>query len=135
MGMLEDLIRTRDEMSAKLEELNAEISQFSPGAAISGGVLRRGRGRPRGSKNVARSGAPRNNAPRGRGRPRNPNSLVESLRAVLSGKTYSVTDVAQAVQDAGYKTKSANFRTIVNQALLANPKIFRKIARGEYTAA
>jgi hypothetical protein len=46
----------------------------------------------------------------------------------------SVTDVAEAVKQAGYKTTSSNFRVIVNQALLANPKVFRKVARGEYTA-
>jgi hypothetical protein len=46
----------------------------------------------------------------------------------------SVSDVADAVKKAGYQTTSSNFRVIVNQALLANPKIFRKVARGEYTA-
>ena len=53
---------------------------------------------------------------------------------MISGRTLSVSELAEAVQSAGYKTSSANFRTIVNQALLANPKAFKKIARGQYTA-
>src|SRR5262245_29360142 len=39
-------------------------------------------------------------------------------------------DLADAVQKAGYKTNSSNFRVIVNQALLANRKLFKKVARG-----
>jgi hypothetical protein len=53
---------------------------------------------------------------------------------VLSGNSLSVSDVAEAVQKAGYKTSSPNFRTIVNQALLANKNLFRKVERGVYTA-
>lgn len=67
-------------------------------------------------------------------RPRNEMNLVDALRQVLNGKTLSVTDVAQAVQDAGYKTVSPNFRTIVNQALLTNRGTFTKVSRGMYTA-
>jgi len=53
---------------------------------------------------------------------------------VLRGKTLSVSEVSDAVQRAGYKTGSSNFRTIVNQSLLANPSKFKKVARGQYTA-
>jgi len=70
-----------------------------------------------------------------RKRPKNEMSLVESLHAALKGKTLSVTDVAEAVQKAGYVTTSPSFRTIVNQALLANRGKFKKVSRGNYTAA
>jgi len=70
-----------------------------------------------------------------RKRPKNAMSLVESLHAALKGKTLSVTDVAEAVQKAGYVTTSPSFRTIVNQALLANRGKFKKVSRGNYTAA
>lgn len=56
------------------------------------------------------------------------------LEQVLAGATMSVSEAVDAVQRAGYKTKSENFRTIVNQALLANKDRFRKVARGQYTA-
>jgi hypothetical protein len=69
-----------------------------------------------------------------RTRARNPNNLVESLAAVLRGKTLSVTDAAEAVQRAGYQTTSPNFRTMVNAALLKK-KFFKRVERGQYTAA
>jgi len=69
-----------------------------------------------------------------RRRPRNEMNLVDSLAKVLNGKTMSVTDVTQAVQKAGYITTAANFRTIVNQALIREKKVFKKISRGQYTA-
>lgn len=71
----------------------------------------------------------------GRKRPKNDSNLVEALASVLKGKTMGVTEVSAAVQKAGYKTSSANFRTIVNQALIKHTKIFKKVARGQYTAA
>lgn len=69
-----------------------------------------------------------------RRRPRNEMNLVDSLATVLNNKTMSVTDVTQAVQKAGYITTAANFRTIVNQALIREKKVFKKISRGQYTA-
>jgi hypothetical protein len=71
----------------------------------------------------------------GRVRPKNAVSLVEALAKVLKGKTLSVTDAAEAVQASGYQTTAANFRTIVNQALIKNSKIFKKVERGMYTSA
>ncbi len=67
-------------------------------------------------------------------RHRNKMNLVDALRKVLANKTMLVSEATEAVQRAGYKTSSANFRTIVNQSLLANRKVFRKVARGQYTA-
>ena len=69
-----------------------------------------------------------------RRRPRNENNLVDSLAIVLKNKTMSVTDVTAEVQAAGYMTTDANFRTIVNQALIREKKVFKKISRGQYTA-
>jgi predicted LPLAT superfamily acyltransferase len=71
----------------------------------------------------------------GRKRPKNDSNLVEALAAVLKGKTMGVTEVSSAVQKAGYKTSSANFRTIVNQALIKHTKVFKKVSRGQYTAS
>ncbi len=70
----------------------------------------------------------------GRKRPRNDANLETYLARVLKGKTMGVTEVANAVKRAGYKTTSPNFRTIVNQTLIRSDKI-KKLARGKYTAA
>ncbi|GJQ28987.1 MAG: hypothetical protein HBSAPP03_08710 [Phycisphaerae bacterium] len=61
-------------------------------------------------------------------------SLAMSLQAVLRGKQMGVTEVAEAVKKAGYKTNSDNFRTIVNACLIKHKNLFKKIARGKYTA-
>ncbi len=73
--------------------------------------------------------------PRGsRKRHRNDTNLVEALQQVLSGTTMGVTEAAAAVQAAGYKTTSPNFRTIVNQTLIKHSDAFSKKSRGKYTA-
>ena len=69
-----------------------------------------------------------------RRRPRNEMNLVDSLAVVLTSKTMSVTDVTAEVQKARYLTTAANFRTIVNQALIREKKVFKKVSRGQYTA-
>lgn len=70
----------------------------------------------------------------GRVRAKNDTNLVGALKSALDGKTMSVTDVAEAVQKQGYITTSPNFRTIVNQALIKNTSVFKKVSRGQYTA-
>ncbi len=66
---------------------------------------------------------------------KNDENLVQALQGVLRGKQMSVTEVADAVQEAGYRTTSDNFRTIVNQALIKKGNGFRKVSRGVYTVA
>lgn len=85
------------------------------------------------SKKKAASKGP--TKPRGsRKRHRNDTNLVGALQQVLNGKTLGVTEAANAVQKAGYKTTSPNFRTIVNQTLIKHPDVFSKQGRGLYTA-
>jgi hypothetical protein len=68
-----------------------------------------------------------------RKRPRNESSLPDALRAVLKGKTMGVREAAEAVQKAGYRTSSPNFRTIVNIALTKKSH-FKRVGHGRYTA-
>lgn len=67
------------------------------------------------------------------GRAQNAKSLIEMMEQVLlaAGGPMKVADVAQKVIAAGYKTNSANFRGIVNQALIRD-KQFICTARGWY---
>jgi len=71
---------------------------------------------------------------RGGRRARNAKALPQALLAVLKGKTMRVTDAADAVLKAGYKTASKTFRVQVNIALAKNRKLFRRVGRGQYTA-
>lgn len=92
------------------------------------------------AKIAAAGGGGRGTGPRATGgtdgrsrRFKNSMSLVEALTKALTGKTMGVTEAAEAVKKAGYRTASPSFRTIVNQALLASGK-FKRVERGLYTA-
>ncbi|MBO6514533.1 MAG: hypothetical protein JJ974_11260 [Phycisphaerales bacterium] len=100
------LERKRTRLQAELAQVDAELAEY--GALSASGGIRR--------------------------RPRNEMNLVDTLQKVLKNKTMSVTDAAQAARDAGYMTTAANFRTIVNQALIRETKTFKKVSRGQYTA-
>ncbi|MFG0242650.1 MAG: hypothetical protein ACF8R9_07705 [Phycisphaerales bacterium JB054] len=119
----------RDELLSKVDGIEAEIAAIN-GALGASTVSARGRrsaGRPR-------AGAPiRVTRMAGGRRPRNESSLEVALANTLKGKTMGVSEVAAAVQEAGYKTTSPNFRTIVNQTLIKSDLI-KKIGRGQYTA-
>ena len=101
------LIRKRTKLLATLAELEAQIR--------AAGVL------------ISDAG--------GRVRPRNESNLSDAMRAVLKGKTMGVSEVAEAVLAAGYQSNAANFRVIVNQTLLKNKSVFKKLGRGRYTAS
>lgn len=110
-GRVRTLERRRDRLASKLAALDRQI-EAAGGSA--GGM---GRGR---------AGAT------GRRRPQNTMTLTEALGKVLADKTMSVTEAAEAVQRAGYKTNSSNFRTQVNLALIKGK--FKRVGRGQYTA-
>lgn len=105
---LKTLQRKRDRLAKKLATLDAQIA--AAGGAVNGG------------------GAARTRA-------RNSSTLVESMNKTLAGKTMGVTELADAVRKNGYQSGAANFRTMVNQALLKHRKLFKKVSRGQYTTA
>ena len=127
MGQLQAEMDRRASAVARLETRRAKLLgeladidyQIGQAGGASGGKTR--------VASVTRRGTARK-------RPRNTSNLVDALRKTLKGRTLSVTDVADAVQKGGYKTTSENFRTIVNQTLISNKKVFRKVSRGKYTA-
>lgn len=99
------LVRTREKLASKLAALDVRIKEL-------GGTV----------------GATRTRA-------RNSMSLVEALHETLAGKTMGVTEAAEAVKKNGYQSGAANFRTMVNQALIKHKNKFKKVERGQYTAA
>jgi hypothetical protein len=105
------LQRRRDRIARKVASLDELI------AAVGGTVVARLRIGP------------------GRGRARNEKPLAEALHEVLKGsKPMRVTDLAEAVQKAGYKTNSRTFRVQVNIALVKRKDLFKRVGRGQYTA-
>ena len=112
------LARRRDGLLAKAAKLEAQIRALGGAGPSSAGSARMG---------ITARGTPRK-------RPQNATGLAEALATTLKGKTMGVTEVANAVQQNGYKTSAENFRTIVNQALIKHRKLFKKVSRGQYTA-
>ena len=83
-----------------------------------------------GSVGPARGGDRRTGSPRG-GRS---STLAGALSALLKGKTMFVTEMVDAVRAAGYKSDAANFRTMINATVIKHANLFRRVARGQYTA-
>ena len=106
------LLGRREKLLSQVEELDRQIASFG-GPASYGGFGLTSAGKPR-------------------RRPKNDMSLSDALISVLKNKTMSVTEASEAVQRAGYQTTSSSFRTIVNQALIKDPR-FKKVSRGKYT--
>ncbi len=102
--------REHSRLMSRLQQLEAEIRQLGGSAGRRGG-----RGGGTGS------------------RARNARSLLETLENVLknSGKPMKVGDIADAAQKSGYRSNSANFRSIVNQTLIKE-KQFTSAGRGLY---
>jgi hypothetical protein len=101
--------REHSKVLARLQELEADIRR------LGGSAGRRGRGGAGGGT-----------------RARNAKSLLETLEDVLKGgKPMKVGDIADAAQKTGYRSNSANFRSIVNQTLIKD-KRFGSAGRGVY---
>ena len=101
--------REHSKVLARLQELEADIRR------LGGSAGRRGRGGAGGGT-----------------RAHNAKSLIETLEDVLKGgKPMKVGDIADAAQKTGYRSNSANFRSIVNQTLIKD-KRFGSAGRGVY---
>jgi hypothetical protein len=118
---LQSLVRRRAKLAGELEALNMAIAE--QGLELGGMATA-------GMTSVMRGAAPMAG---GRKRPRNDQNLADALAEVLSKQTLSVTEVSEEVQRHGYRTTSPNFRTIVNQTLIKDPR-FTRVGRGLYTS-
>jgi DNA-binding transcriptional MerR regulator len=106
------LQKERTKLLQRLDQIEAQIRQL--GGSVRGG----GRGRGGG----------------GGTRARNAQSLVACIETVLkdAGKPMKVGDITAGVQKCGYRSNSANFRSIVNQTLIKERKRFGQAGRGVY---
>lgn len=109
-AQLNELMKERNRAQQKLDAIERQISRVA------------GRGMINGGGGIS-----------GGGRVRNAASLVSTMEHILKGssKPMPVGDIVNAVLKTGYKTKSANFRGIVNQTLIKE-KQFSSAGRGVY---
>ena len=133
---LDTLQKRKAELQGELAEIESVISQFGGSSPVANGSTTAGkrRGRPPGSKNLAKTAAANGSAPKRDGRVKNEMSLVASLEKVLgeSSDPLSVGDIMTKVQGLGYKSSSPNFRGIINQTLIKEKKRFGSAGRGMY---
>jgi DNA-binding transcriptional MerR regulator len=137
-GQLGSLATKRDELSAQLAAVEAEL------AAAGGGVLvvKRGPGRPPGKRGPGRlpksgrgPGRPKGSGKRGRKPgPKGQSDLHNAIRAVLKGSAepMKIGDIAGKVKANGYKTKSKNFGVILGLRLSEMADV-KRVERGVYS--
>ena len=103
------LTAERKKLQAKLEQIDRDIDMLEGGASSNGTV--------------------------GATRARNDKPLPEVIADVLKkgGKPMKVAAITTAVRNSGYQSSSANFRGIVNQALIKDER-FTSPSRGMYQA-
>jgi vacuolar-type H+-ATPase subunit D/Vma8 len=106
---IKTLVEKRERLLSHVTEIESEIASAEVEIKANGGT-----------PSVARK------------RPRNTSTLADALADMLNDQHMSVTEVSAAVQGAGYRTTSPNFRTIVNQTLLKDLR-FKRVSRGRYT--
>ncbi len=99
------LVAERKKLQMRLDKIDRQITNFDGGGNGSSGGTR----------------------------PRNDKPLPEVIHEVLkkNGKAMRVGDIAEGVESAGYQSSSANFRSIVNQALIKDSR-FKQEGRGLY---
>lgn len=122
------IVTRRNQLIAEIAKLDAMLSAAGISPADVSGT-----GRSAGGPRKAKAGRVGRDGRRIGGRAKNSQSLADALLALLKDRTMSVVDMVKKVQEAGYKTTSPNFRTIVNQTLIKDNR-FKRVGRGEYTA-
>jgi len=144
--LLDEKSAENDRLSARREELAAELSDVEAELAAAGGGKKRGRkpgkrrpGRPPKAGRRGRLAKAKDlGRPKGKRRGRKPgpkgqSDLHNAIRSAMSGASepMKAADIAKRVVSSGYKTKSKVFHLIVGQRL-AEMKDVKKPERGLY---
>ena len=109
--LLPKLIAQRDALSREITELQSLATPVARKAAKPEAAPKRTRRRQRAKNKVG---------------------LADALAGFLKGKAkVTIGEAMEGVLAAGYKTKSSDFRSVVNNMLLTD-KRFKKVSRGEF---
>ena len=109
--LLPKLIAQRDALSREITELQSLATLEARKAAKPEAAPKRTRRRQRAKNKVG---------------------LADALAGFLKGKAkVAIGEAMEGVLAAGYKTKSSDFRSVVNNMLLTD-KRFKKVSRGEF---
>jgi hypothetical protein len=116
-----DLRRKHAAIMAKLAKLEARIVDLGESPASP-----RRRGRPARSKLGLDQWSGQ--------RVRNAVPLHTAMHAALKGKEMNAGAIADVLLRSGYRTTSKNFRQIIALTFIKHPDLFKRVARGMYTA-
>ena len=105
----------REKLMAELDSVEGELAAFY---ARFKSVL--------GARPATRRGTKGLRGPRTGRRRRHQGNLVEALKKALGDKTMAIPELVSAVQKAGYRSSSPNFRGIVSQTLGKNSDVFKR---------
>ena len=119
-GRLDDLKKKQSSLQKELDEVTQEISALE-------GKGKGRRGRPAGSTNKKKKVRRR--------RAKNAKPLKAYVTDVLSSskKGMSLDEVKTAVTEAGYKSKSKNFKSVIYQCLYHTKDFVHDKKKGTYT--
>jgi uncharacterized coiled-coil protein SlyX len=128
---LERMGSRRDRLVKRLETLESQMADVSSGQFASKPARKAKKIKP---EKESKESKPKK-AKGLLGRPLSEKSLKSMLLKTLEGSEgMSVSDAVAGVQAAGYKTKAKNFRLLVNQTLLNEPGMFKRVERGVFAA-
>jgi len=141
-SMIGDLISERDELSARIAEIDAELAEYgagaTPPAATRQAAATPPKAKPAKGRPPAKAAKAGKAAKKGAGgRPPQPGSLKAVILDVLGKSPMSPAEIAGAVQRAGYATSSKHLsqRIGVACAELIKAKTVTRRGRGQYTRA
>jgi hypothetical protein len=133
---MEKLQTRRDKIAAELEQVDRELAQLTGGGTTSAPTKRRRKKTTkaaRKTKSAKKTGRKKSSRGR-RGGGEGGKTLEHYIIQVLdqAGEPMRAKEVMQAVDKAGYKSKSKDFYGIVATAL-RNEDLFKRVSRGVYT--
>jgi len=120
------LYQQRDKLEADLASLNEQISLLE---SVSGEETKPASKAKKASKKKT---SKKTTGKKTRKRAKNEVPLADVLTKALEGKgAVGIGEAMDLAKQAGYKSKSKQFRNIVNQTLSKDPR-FKKVGRGKY---
>lgn len=128
LKMIDDLKRERDELVARVAELDSELAEY--GAQMASGTTAPA------AKRERKAGA-KKRGPRPSGGALRTGSLKDYIMQVVGSSPMTPADIATAVVNAGYKTTSKTLAQSVSVACaqLVKAGHVKKEGRGKYRAA
>lgn len=118
-----DLISQRDALEISIAEIGRFLGGYQPHEKLAAGKKTSSRLKTRSQRGKGARAAAGGRV-----------TLASTVASILDGKEMGIAEIQDAVKKSGYKSKSANFRTLLTLTLSQNDR-FARVARGVYKLA